>query len=95
MVRKIVLNLDSFKATPVKGIYEDYDADDNDDIHLPFITKATNFSFANNCFADGLKLAEVSTVFKNNDDQDKEKYRPLSVLSHVSEVFERIVLNIS
>ena len=57
MVRKIVLNLDSFKATPVTDIYEDYDADDNDDIHLPFITKATNLSFANNCFADGLKLA--------------------------------------
>ena len=40
-----------------------------------------------------LKLVEVSPVFKKNDDLDKENYRPVSVLSHMSKVFERIVYN--
>ena len=45
----------------------------------------------NNCYPDDLKLAEVSPVFKMKDDLDKENYRPASVLSHVSKVFERIM----
>ena len=45
----------------------------------------------NNCYPNDLKLAEVSSVFKKKDDLDKENDRPLSVLSHVSKVFERIM----
>ena len=48
----------------------------------------------NNCLKDGLfpnelKLADVSPVFKK-DDLNKENYRPVSILSHMSKVFERI-----
>ena len=43
----------------------------------------------NNCYPD--YLAEVSLVFKKKDDLDKENYRPVSVLSHVSKVFKRIM----
>ena len=43
----------------------------------------------NNCYPD--YLAEVSLVFKKKGDLDKENYRPVSVLSHVSKVFERIM----
>ena len=32
-----------------------------------------------------------SSIFKKNDDLDKENYRPVSVLFHVSKVFERII----
>ena len=65
MVRIIVLNLGSFKTTPVVNIDEDDDDDDDDgdDIHLPFIIKIINLSFENNCFPNGLKLPEVSPVF--------------------------------
>ena len=47
------------------------------------------------CLKDGLfpnelKLADVWTVFKKNDDLNKEKYRPVSILLHMSKVFERI-----
>ena len=38
-----------------------------------------------------LKLAEVSSIFKKKDGLDKENYRPVSVLPHVSKVFERIM----
>ena len=49
----------------------------------------------NNCLKDGLfpnelKLADVSPVFKKDDDLNKENYRPASILSHMSKVFERI-----
>ena len=43
----------------------------------------------NNCYPD--YLAEVSLVFKKKDDLDKENYGPVSVLSHVSKVFKRIL----
>ena len=38
-----------------------------------------------------MKAAEVTPIFKKNDDLDKENYRPVSVLPHVSKVFERIM----
>ena len=63
MVRKIVLSLDSFKATPVGDIDDDDDDDDDDDIHLPLTTKIINLVFENNCFPDVLKLAEIMPSF--------------------------------
>ena len=42
-------------------------------------------------FPEELKLAEVYLIFKKKDDLDKENYRPVSVLPHVSTVFERIM----
>ena len=60
-------------------------------IHLRFKTKIINFSFENDCFPDELKIAEVSPIFKKNYDLDKENYRRVSILSHVSKVFERIM----
>ena len=61
------------------------------DIHLPIMTQITNMFIDNNCYPNDLKLAEVSPVFKKKDDLDKENDRPVSVLSHVSKVFERIM----
>ena len=61
------------------------------DIHLSLITKIINLSFENACFLDDLKLAEVSPIFKKNDDLDKENNRPVNALFNVSKVFERII----
>ena len=90
MVREIILNLDGSIATsvgdsPVNMLKSAVD------IHVPFITKIINFSFEKGCFPDELKLAEVSPIFKSNDDLDKENYRPASILSHVLKAFERIM----
>ena len=63
------------------------------DIHLPFKTKIINLPFENNPFRDYLKPAEVSVIYKKNDDLGKENYRPVSVFSHVAKVFKRIVYN--
>ena len=60
---------------------------------LLLTTKIVNLSFENNCFPEDLKLAEVSPVFKKDDDLDKENYRLVNVVFHVPKVFERIVYN--
>ena len=38
-----------------------------------------------------MKAAEVTPIFKKNDDLDKENYRPVSVLPHVSKIIERVM----
>ena len=90
LVRETILNLDSSKVTPVGDIPADMLISTNG-IHLPFLTKIINFPFENGCFPDELKLAEVSPIFKKNDDLDKENYRPVSILPHWSNVSEMII----
>ena len=61
------------------------------DVHVFLITKIINSSFPNGCFPDELKAAEVTLIFKKNDDLDKENYKPGSVLPHVSKIIERVM----
>ena len=44
-------------------------------------------------FPDAWKQANISPVFKKNNRQIKENYRPISLLSCVGKVMERIVFN--
>ena len=90
LVRKKIMNLDGSKATPIGDISVDI-LKSTVDIHLPFITNSIHLSIEKGCFPEELKLAEVNPIFKKKDDLDKENYRPVSVLSHVSKVFERIM----
>ena len=53
------------------------------DTDLPIMIQISNMSIDNDCYPDDL--------FKKKDDLDKENYRPVNVLSHVSKVFERII----
>ena len=80
LVHKIILSLDGFKATPVGDIPADM-LKSAVYIHLLFITKIINVSFENSRFPDELKLAEVSPIFKKNNDLDTENCRPVSILS--------------
>ena len=42
---------------------------------------------------DCLKQANVSPIFKKNDPLDKENYRPVSILSLLSKVYEKLLYN--
>ena len=44
-----------------------------------------------NCFPDKLKQSKVIPVYKKLDSLEKENYRPVSLLPHVSKVFERTI----
>ena len=48
-----------------------------------------NDSFASGSFPDKLKLARITPVFKKGSRLDIDNYRPISVLSNFSELFEK------
>jgi hypothetical protein len=55
------------------------------------ITPILNASLSSNMFPDSLKCADVSPVYKKTDNLIKENYRPISVLTSLSKVFESVM----
>ena len=49
-----------------------------------------NLMFMEACFPDMLKCAEVAALFKRLDNLAKENYRPVSVLTALSKLFEKV-----
>ena len=58
------------------------------DTYLPVLTEIINSYFAENEFPNELKLADIIPIFKKKDPLNKENYRPVSILSHMSKVFD-------
>ena len=56
------------------------------------LTKIINLSFETGIFPSALKLVKVIPVFKNKgSNQDYNNYRPISLLSNVDKIFEKLV----
>ena len=55
------------------------------------LTDIINDFLKTGIFLAELKLAEVIPLFKKADPFDKTNYRPISLLSHISKVFERVI----
>ena len=55
------------------------------------LTKLFNNTILASTFPNKLKVADVSPIFKKDDPQKFKNYRPVSVLSVVSKVFERLL----
>ena len=89
-IRKETLKLGSSKSNLVGDIPAEM-LKSTVDVQVSLLTKITNSSLRNGCFPDKLKAAEVTPIFKKTDDLDKENYRPVNVLPHVSKFFERIM----
>ena len=93
MVKKVITNLDSSKASgpdciPVVVLK-------NCEPELSYIlTKLFNKCLKESCFPDCWKVSSVVPVFKNVGKRSTAKnYRPVSLLSVVSKVFEKLVNN--
>ena len=56
-----------------------------------FLTETINDSFQTGNFSNELKLAGVMPVYKKRNPLNKENYRPVRVLSHVSKIFEKVI----
>ena len=50
-----------------------------------------NSSISQNVFPDEMKCAEVSPIFKKNDKLNKKNFRPVSVLTGISKIFEYVL----
>ena len=57
------------------------------------LTYLINSSFECGIFPNELKLAKVIPIFKNGDKQDISNYRPISILSFFSKIFEKTMYN--
>ena len=58
---------------------------------VPSLTKLINKSLSSATVPSNWKLANVIPLFKNGEKQDTNNYRPVSLLSCVSKILERIV----
>ena len=93
MVKKVIMNLDSSKASgpdcislvPLKNCKPE----------LSYIlAKLFNMCLTESCFPDCWKVSSVIPVFKNVGERSTAKnYHPVSLLSVVSKVFEKLVNN--
>ena len=93
MVKEVITNLDSSKASgpdciPVVVLK-------NCEAELSYIlAKLFNTCLKESCFPDCWKVSSVVPVFKNVGERSTAKnYRPVSLLSVVSKVFEKLVNN--
>ena len=93
MVKKVIINLDLSKASgpdyiPVMALK-------NCEPELSYIlAELFNKCLKESCFPDCWKVSSVVPVFKNVGERSTAKnYHPVSLLSVVSEVFEKLVKN--
>ena len=93
MVKKIIINLDLSKASdpdciPVVVLK-------NCELELSYIlAELFNKCLKESCFPDCWKVSSVVPVFKNVGERSTAKnYHPVSLLSAVSKVFEKLVNN--
>ena len=80
-----MLNLSSKKATrkgdiPAKILKNSISA------YLSELKILINNCLKNGAFPNDFKLADITPIFKKKDSLNKEKYRPVSILPHLSSV---------
>ena len=83
-------SLNPKKASTVKSIPARI-LKENQDIFAPLLTKIFNNSLLQKIFPEDLKLGDITSLFKNDEATKKRNYRPITVLSALSKVFERLL----
>ena len=85
-----ILNLNIRKAAGADMIPPKVLIDSVDTLKSPMSHLFNNMVKINH-FPSDLKYANVAPIFKNEDNTNKENYRPISILPSISKVFERLI----
>ena len=97
MVKKVIMNLDSSKASGpdcIPVVVLKNCEPELSYIHTYILAKLFSKCLKESCFPDCWKVSSVVPVFKNVGGRSAAKnYRPVSLLSVVSKVFEKLVNN--
>ena len=93
MVKKVITNLDSSKASGPDCIL--VVVLQNSEPELSYVlAELVSKYLKESCFPDCWKVSSVVPVFKNVGERSTAKnYRPVSLLSVISKVFEKLVNN--
>ena len=62
-------------------------------ILIQSLTLIINQSITTGIFPDELKIAKITPLYKKENVKLIENYRPISVLSSISKIFEKVVFN--
>ena len=61
------------------------------EILIPALEKVLNLSISSGIYPSNLKTAKVIPIFKYGDSKSINNYRPISVLSTLNKIFEKIL----
>ena len=61
-------------------------------IFIPVLTKLINEAIQAGSFPNAMKIAKVLPIFKNGNKKSINNYRPISILTHISKIYENILL---
>ena len=89
-LKKIIIGLDCNKSN-LNGSIPANVLKDTCDTFIPYLTEIINASFQTCNFLQSIKTSRGNAVYKKKDPHNRENYRPVSVLSHVSKIIEKIV----
>ena len=87
-ISKIINNLDTSKATQ-QGDIPTKIIKDNKDLFSYFISASFNNAVNKGVFPNELKQADIKPIYKKESRNEKENYRPISILPNLSKIFER------
>ena len=57
------------------------------------LTQIVNLSLAKGIFPDQLKISKIVPIYKADDPELFSNYRPISLLSNFSKIFEKVMYN--
>ena len=87
---KIINELDNNKSTGPNSIPVSI-LKFNKDIFSVILSRIANLSFIQGVFPESLKTAKIIPIFKSGNSMECSNYRPISLLSVVSKIFEKLV----